>query len=207
METTRTLPSAVSCWPFDAEVELGAGGSGSDRCAGAVLKDAAQDLVDGGVGLVGHALAAEAQELGRLPLNRNLVGAAGLVAVAGAEHQHPGHGAQEGWFRSAGGWGRLHRRHGVVGEQITPSSLRATMLAAHSRRRPGRCRRRGSSHCCGKRAVEHSGRVLAHAAGSASRGCQPGAGFTLDVRVVGVGEVSGATDRSGRFDPRAPRQI
>ena len=71
-----------------------------------------------GIGLVGHGLAAEEQHRGALAVgDGHLVGAAGLVAVAGADHQQVGQGPQagQGFDRLVGGT-VFAEADGIVGE-------------------------------------------------------------------------------------------
>ena len=87
---------------LDAEIKLGAGaGAGADqdqiRGASTVLEHVPTQghLVDRGVCLVGHALAAETEGAGALAvLDGHLVSTAGLVAIARTEHQHVRHRLQ-----------------------------------------------------------------------------------------------------------------
>ena len=190
-----------------AEVELGAG-TDQDQFRGAVAifqhVPTLGDLVDRGVGLVGHALTAEAQGAGALAvLNRQLVGAAGFVGITRTEHQHPGHGAQgrDGLDGLVGG-AIFTNADGVVGEHVD-----------HTQFTQGR-QSHGATHVVGEHqegaavgdqaavvisnAVE-DGRhgVLAHTEVQVTllRGFRLiGAGLALDVGVVGVGEVCRATD-------------
>jgi len=77
-----------------AELQLGAGAD-QDQIGGAVavFEDvtALGHLVGTGVGLVGHGLTAEEHHGWAVTVGHgHLVGAAGFVAVAGADHQHVG---------------------------------------------------------------------------------------------------------------------
>ena len=113
---------------LNAEVKLGAGADQDQlRGAVAVLKDVAAmgDFLDRGVGLVGHALAAEAQSAGAMTvLDGQLVGTAGFVAITRTEHQHVGDGPQRwdglDWLV---GWAVFTDANGVVGEHVDHTQL------------------------------------------------------------------------------------
>jgi len=82
------------CGLFGAELQLEAGAN-QDQIGGAVavFEDvtALGYLIGAGVRLVGRRLTAEEQHAGAVSvLDSHLVGTAGLVAVAGADHQHVG---------------------------------------------------------------------------------------------------------------------
>ena len=113
---------------LDAEVQFGAGADQDQiGSAGAVFEHVTTQghLVDRGVRLVGHALAAEAKGAGALAvLDRHLVGTAGLIAVARAEHQHVRHRPQGGdGFDRLVGWTVFADADGVVGEYVDHAQL------------------------------------------------------------------------------------
>ena len=196
---------------LDAEVQFGAGADQDQiGSSSAVFQHVTTQghLVDRGVGLVGHALAAEAEGAGALAvLDGHLVGAAGLVAVARTEHQHVRHRPQggDGFDRLVGG-AVFADTDGVVGEHVDHAQLAQGRQAHRTTHVVGEDQEGAAvgdqAAVVISDAVEDGGHgVLAHtevqvallrAAGLI------GAGFTLDVRVVGVGEVGGAADQFGQ---------
>ena len=106
-----------------AEFQLGAGADQDDFWgAVAVFQDVAAlgHGIGAGVGLVGHGLAAQEQHGGAVAVGHgHLVGTAGFVAVAGADHQHVGDRAQarQGFDRLVGG-AVFTQADRVVGEHV-----------------------------------------------------------------------------------------
>ena len=113
---------------LDAEVQFGAGADQDQiGSSSAVFQHVTTQghLVDRGVRLVGHALAAEAKGAGALAvLDGHLVGTAGLIAVARTEHQHVRHRPQggDGFDRLVGG-AVFADADGVVGEHVDHAQL------------------------------------------------------------------------------------
>ncbi len=135
--------------------------------------------------------------------NSRLVGTAGLVAVAGADHQHVGDRAQagQGFDRLVGG-AVFAQADGVVGEHVDHAQL-TQGREAHGAHHVAREHREGAAVGHQAAAVVRQsiqdGRhgVLAHTEVQVAVGFSTllETALTLDVGEVGVGEVGGAADQ------------
>ena len=193
-----------------AELQLGAGADQDQiRRAVAVFKDVATlgHCGGAGVGLVGHRLTAEDQHGGALAIGHgHLVGTAGFVAIAGADHQHVGDRAQagQGLDRLVGG-AVFTQADRVVGEHVDHAQLtqgREAHATHHVAREHGKgaAVRNQAAAVIGEAIEDRRHGVFAHAEVQVTVGL--GAFLEtllpLDVSEVGVGEVGRAADQLGQ---------